>query len=199
MRIEAESKLTSEDRVSICTPFSDEVIKKLNVGDRVLLSGSIYTGRDAAHKRMAALLESGEKLPFEVGGQAIYYAGPCPAPPGRAIGSVGPTTSMRMDEYSPQLIREGLRVMIGKGSRSKPVIDAIRQYIGLYLAAIGGAGALMALCVEKAEVIAFEDLGAEAIYRLTVRDMPLIVAIDCRGGNIYERNDNLYGLRIGVS
>ena len=173
-------------RINIQTPFSDKMIKTLRAGDRVLLSGSIYTGRDAAHRRMKEMLDGGGPLPFDVCGQAIYYAGPCPAPPGRVIGSVGPTTSLRMDSYSPRLIQEGLRVMIGKGSRSKPVIEAIRRHTGLYLAAIGGAGALMALCVESAEVITFEDLGAEAVYRLIVRDMPLVVAIDCEGGNIYD-------------
>ena len=172
---------------NIRTPFSDEIIKRLHVGDRVLLSGSLYTGRDAAHKRMVELLDAGESLPFEIGGQAIYYAGPCPAPPGRPIGSVGPTTSLRMDAYSPRLIQAGLRVMIGKGTRNKAVLDAICEHTGLYLAAIGGVGALIAMCVQSAELIAFEDLGPEAIYKLTVRDMPLIVAIDCEGGDIYAK------------
>ena len=168
-------------------PFTPEMNKSLNAGDSILLSGTIYTGRDAAHKRMIELLDEGKPLPFDVSGQAIYYTGPCPAPPGRVIGSVGPTTSLRMDAYAPRLIREGLRVMIGKGKRSKEVIDAIRRYSGIYLAAIGGAGALMALHVEQVEMVAFEDLGPEAIYRLTVRDMPLVVAIDCEGNNIYDR------------
>ena len=172
---------------SISTPFSEDAIKKLCAGDRVLLSGEIYTGRDAAHKRMTELLAHNGLLPFNVMGQAIYYAGPCPAPPGRAIGSVGPTTSLRMDAYAPRLIKEGLRVMIGKGTRTKPVIEAIKQYSGLYLVAIGGTGALMALCVERSEIIAFEDLGTEAIYRLKVRDMPLLVAIDSEGRNMLER------------
>ena len=167
-------------------PFIPETIKKLRAGDRVLLSGDIYTGRDAAHKRMTEMLARNEALPFDVAGQAIYYAGPCPAPPGRAIGSVGPTTSLRMDVYSPRLIQEGLRVMIGKGSRSEAVIEAMRRYCGLYLAAIGGAGALMALCVQRAELVAFADLGTEAIYKLSVRDMPLVVAIDSEGGNVYK-------------
>jgi fumarate hydratase subunit beta len=170
------------------TPWSDEVIKSLKAGDFVYLSGVIYTGRDAAHKRMIELLSAGEPLPFDVGGQVIYYTGPCPAPPGRVIGSVGPTTSKRMDAYSPELIKAGLRVMIGKGLRSPEVIDAIKKYTGVYLAAAGGAGALLSLCVKKAELIAFEDLGTEAVYKLTVRDMPLVVACDCAGGNIYERS-----------
>jgi len=174
--------------INISTPFSNDTIKNLRTGDRVLLSGYIYTGRDAAHKRMTELLDGSMPLPFDVRGQAIYYAGPCPAPPGRAVGSVGPTTSTRMDAYTLRLIQEGLRVMIGKGSRNDMVIEAIRRYTGIYLAAIGGAGALMALCVERAEPVAFEDLGPEAIYRLAVRDMPLVVAVDCEGGNIYNRN-----------
>ena len=173
--------------MKIITPFTDEIVKNLRMGDQVLLSGDIYTGRDAAHKRMIELLADGKPLPFDVYGQAIYYSGPCPAPPGRAIGSVGPTTSRRMDAYSPRLIQAGLRVMIGKGNRNGPVIDAIGKFSGVYFAAIGGAGALMALCVERAVLIAFDDMGPEAIYRLTVRDMPLTVAIDCTGGNIYNR------------
>jgi len=173
--------------VKITAPFSNDDIIKLCVGNRILLSGAIYTGRDAAHKRMVEMLDAGSTLPFDVYGQAIYYAGPCPAPPGRVIGSVGPTTSLRMDAYSPRLIREGLRIMIGKGARSEPVVAAIKDSQGVYLAAIGGTGALMALCVEQSEVVAFEDLGAEAIYKLIVRDMPLIVAIDCEGRNIYNK------------
>ncbi|MCL2044119.1 MAG: Fe-S-containing hydro-lyase [Treponema sp.] len=171
----------------ITTPLSDETIKNLHAGDQVLLSGDIYTGRDAAHKRLIELLAEGKPMPFDFRGQAVYYTGPCPAPPGRAIGSVGPTTSQRMDSYAPRLIQEGLRIMIGKGNRSKQVIEPIREFSGVYFAAIGGAGALMALCVDRAEIVAFNDLGPEAIYRLTVRDMPLTVAIDCTGSNIYER------------
>ncbi|MCL2099603.1 MAG: FumA C-terminus/TtdB family hydratase beta subunit [Oscillospiraceae bacterium] len=158
----------------------------LTAGECVLLSGEIYTGRDAAHKRMTDMLENGAELPFDICGQAIYYAGPCPAPPGRVIGSIGPTTSKRMDIYSPKLIQAGLRVMIGKGKRSAAVTEAIREYSGVYFAAVGGAGALLSRCVERAELIAFEDLGPEAVYKLTVRDMPLVVAIDCKGGNIYK-------------
>jgi len=168
-------------------PFTPERIKSLKVGQEILLSGQIYTGRDAAHKRLIALLDEGRPLPFDTSGQAIYYAGPCPAPPGRVIGSVGPTTSRRMDAYAPRLIKEGLKVMIGKGHRGNEVIEAIRNYSGLYLAAIGGTGALISLCVKKAELVTFEDLGPEAVYRLTVKDMPLVVAVDCEGGNIYER------------
>ena len=159
----------------------------LKAGEQILLSGEIYTGRDAAHKRMINMLESGAELPFDIRDQVIYYAGPCPAPPGRVIGSIGPTTSKRMDIYAPRLIQAGLRVMIGKGARSEPVINAIREYSGVYFAAVGGASALLSRCVERAELIAFEDLGTEAVYKLTVRDMPLVVAIDCMGGNIYNK------------
>jgi fumarate hydratase subunit beta len=161
---------------TLTTPLTPETIKTLHAGDRVLLSGTIYTGRDAAHKRLITLLNNNEPLPFDVRGQAIYYAGPCPAPPGRVIGSVGPTTSLRMDAYAPRLIEYGLKVMIGKGTRNAEVTDAIKRYTGLYLSAIGGAGALYATCVTEAELIAFPDLGPEAIYKLTVKDMPLIVA-----------------------
>ena len=172
----------------ITTPFNTETIHSLSVGEQILLSGVIYTARDAAHKRIMGLLNEGKPLPFDVRGQAVYYAGPCPAPPGHVIGSVGPTTSRRMDAYAPRFIKEGLRVMIGKGERNKPVIDAIRKYSGLYLAAVGGAGALLSLCVKHTKLVAFDDLGAEAIYKLTVQDMPLVVAIDHNGGNIFNRS-----------
>jgi fumarate hydratase subunit beta len=158
------------------------------MGEQVLLSGEIYTGRDAAHKRMIELLGNNEPLPFDVRNQAIYYCGPCPAPPGFVIGSAGPTTSIRMDKYSPRLIAAGLRIMIGKGERSQPVIEAIREYKGVYLTAVGGIGALIAKCVEKCETVAFEDLGPEAIYKLKVVNMPLVVAVDCLGKSIFERN-----------
>ena len=171
--------------INVSTPFTDEIIKNQRAGECVLLSGEIYTGRDAAHKRMIEMLDGNMPLPFDVRGQAIYYTGPCPAPPGRVIGSAGPTTSLRMDVYTPRLMQEGLRVMIGKGTRSETVIETIRRYTGVYMAAVGGAGALISLCIKRAELIAFEDLGAEAIFKLTVRNMPLIVAIDCMGGNIY--------------
>ena len=172
--------------VKITSPLTEKTIKTLRAGDPILLSGVIFTARDAAHKRMVELLEASMPPPFDLAGQTVYYAGPCPAPPGRVIGSVGPTTSMRMDSYAPRLIREGLRVMIGKGERGDAVADAIRRYSGAYLAAVGGTGALLSLCVEKAELAAFGDLGTEAVYRLCVRDMPLVAAIDCFGGNIYE-------------
>ena len=170
----------------ISTPLSTDVIKTLRSGERVLLSGVMYTGRDAAHKRMTEMLSSGLALPFNPDGQAIYFAGPCPAPPGRIIGSIGPTTSSRMDAYSPRLIQEGLCIMIGKGPRNQTVIDAIAKYSGVYFAAVGGAGSLLSLCVTHAECAAFEDLGTEAMYKLSVQDMPLVVAVDCFGGNVYS-------------
>ena len=170
------------------TPLTREKARSLQAGDQVLLSGVIYTARDAAHKRLVALLDEGKALPVDLEDQVIYFAGPCPAPPGRVIGSAGPTTSGRMDAYSPRLIADcALRGMIGKGGRSQAVVDAMRQYGAVYFAATGGAGALIARCIREAEVIAFEDLGPEALRRLVVKDFPLIVAIDARGGNLYER------------
>ena len=167
--------------MKIQTPITDEMVQSLRAGDTLSLSGTIYTGRDSAHKRMVA-----EKtLPFPKD-SIIYYAGPCPAPPGKVIGSVGPTTSSRMDSFAVDLIGRGLRFMIGKGERSEDVINAIIEHKGIYFSAIGGTGALMALCVEQAEVIAYHDLGPEAVYKLVVKDMPLTVAIDCRGKTILK-------------
>ena len=190
-------------QAKITTPFTTETIRKLHAGDLVLLSGIIYTGRDAAHQRMTEMLSGNITLPFDVHGQAIYYAGPCPAPPGKVIGSIGPTTSLRMDAYAPLLMEKGLRVMIGKGTRSEPVIEAIRRHTGIYFSAVGGAGALLSLCVERAEQVAFEDLGPEAVYRLAVRDMPLVVAIDCKGkcqreGQVYHSIDSILSYHLPV-
>lgn len=176
----------------IHAPLRPEEIRDLHAGDSVLLSGTIYTGRDAAHKRLCALAEKGETLPFDVRSQVIYYAGPCPAKPGDAIGACGPTTSYRMDAYAPMLCDLGLIGMIGKGQRSEAVTDAIRRNEGVYFAATGGAGALIASCIRSAKVIAFEDLGTEAIRELTVENMPLIVAIDMHGGNLYEEGPAKY-------
>lgn len=181
-----------EDRVILEAPFTDDKIKSLKAGDMVYISGTVYTGRDAAHKRLAEMIERGEKMPFDFEGQAIYYAGPCPAKPGKPIGSVGPTTGGRMDAYSPLLMQKGLRVMIGKGSRSKEVIDALKEYTGVYFAAIGGAAALMARCVVSSEVIAFDELGTEAIRKLQVDQLPVIVAIDSEGNDSYELGRNKY-------
>ena len=183
-----------EDRVILEAPFTDEKIKSLKAGEMVYISGTVYTGRDAAHKRLCEMIERGEKMPFDFDGQAIYYAGPCPAKPGKPIGSVGPTTGGRMDAYSPTLIQHGLKVMIGKGSRSEEVIDAIKNHTGVYLAAIGGAAALMARCVESAEVIAFDDLGTEAIRKLQVNQLPVIVVIDSEGNNSYELGRKKYAV-----
>ncbi len=151
------------DKRILCAPFSDETIRSLKAGDMVYISGTVYTARDAAHKRLCEMIERDEPMPFDFDGQAVYYAGPAPAKPGKPIGSVGPTTGGRMDAYSPTLIARGLKVMIGKGTRGAGVIDAMKQYTGVYFAAIGGAAALMAKCVESAEVIAFEELGTEAV------------------------------------
>lgn len=175
-----------DKRISLTTPFTDEMIKSLKAGDMVYISGVIYTSRDAAHKRMCEYLEKGEAMPFDFEGAAIYYAGPCPPKPGKPIGSVGPTTSGRMDAYSPKLIEQGLKVMIGKGLRNNEVVDAIVKHTGVYFAAIGGAAALMGKSVESAEVIAYDDLGTEAVRRLVVKNLPVIVAIDSQGNNMYE-------------
>ena len=169
-------------------PLTAEKVAQLHAGDTVKLTGVIYTARDAAHKRLIAALDANEPLPVELKDQTIYFAGPCPAPPGKPIGSAGPTTSGRMDAYSPRLIREcGLRGMIGKGERNQAVIDAMTERGAIYFAATGGAGALIAKAIKSAEVIAFEDLGPEAIRRLEVEDFPVIVAIDDKKGNLYDR------------
>ena len=170
------------------TPLTDDLIETLKVGDLVYLTGYIFTARDAAHKRLAACLDKNEPLPFDVEGQIVYYAGPCPNKPGYVIGPIGPTTSTRMDKYSPKLIAAGLKGMLGKGERSQAVKDATMKHKGIYFAAIGGVAALMAKCVKSVEVVAFEDLGTEAIRRLYVEKMPLIVALDSDGGNIYKRD-----------
>jgi len=167
------------------TPISDEEISGLNAGEAVCITGKIYTARDAAHKKIAELMEAGKNPPFDFNGQAVFYAGPSPARPPRPIGCIGPTTSGRMDKYSPLFISKGLKIMIGKGNRSEAVIDAIVKHHGLYLAAIGGVAALMAKTVKSAKVIAFEELGTEAVIELEIENFPAIVAIDCRGKNLY--------------
>lgn len=159
----------------------------LKAGDRVVLSGTVYTSRDAAHKRIFELLEQGKPLPYDLNGAVIYYAGPTPTPENAAIGSCGPTTSKRMDPYTPKLLDLGLTATIGKGERSKEVCEAIKRNQSVYLCAIGGAGALAALSISKCEVIAFDDLGCESVKRLEFNNFPLIVGIDCEGGNIFER------------
>lgn len=173
--------------IELTAPLSRDTVKKLHAGDEVSLSGVIYTGRDAAHKRLCALLDEGKSLPVELKDQVIYFVGPCPAKPGQVIGSAGPTTSGRMDAYSPRLIHEcGLTGMIGKGNRSGNVIDAMKNDGAVYFAAAGGAAALIAKCIKKAEVVAFDDLGPEAIYRLEVEKFKLVVAIDSFGENLYK-------------
>jgi fumarate hydratase subunit beta len=173
-------------------PLSDEDVEKLRIGDRILISGIIYTGRDAAHKRLLDLLKGGKNLPFDIKGQIIYYVGPTPAKPGQIFGSAGPTTSYRMDAYAPLLIEKGLKGMIGKGMRSEAVKDAMMKYKAIYFAATGGAGALLAKRVKKAEVVAYEDLGPEAIRRLEVEDLPVIVVNDVRGNDLYVEGERKY-------
>ena len=170
----------------INAPFSKEDAHKLKAGDYVYLTGTIYTARDAAHKRMKETLDKNEKLPFDIRGNVIYYMGPSPAREGRPIGSAGPTTASRMDRYTPQLLDMGLGAMIGKGKRSKEVIDAIIRNQSVYFAAVGGAGALLSKCIVSSNVIAYEDLGTEAIRCLEIKDFPVIVVIDSEGNNLYE-------------
>lgn len=176
----------------ITTPLTSEKTRDLRCGDNVLISGTIYTGRDAAHKRLVELLAQGKDLPLDVKDAIIYYVGPAPAQPGKVIGSAGPTTSYRMDAYAPALLDIGLKGMIGKGKRSPEVIEAMKRNGAVYFGAIGGAGALLAKCIKKAEVIAYEDLGAEAVRRLEVEDLPAVVIIDSQGNNLYEQGRSEY-------
>ena len=176
----------------LTTPVAKEDLAPLRAGDTVLLSGTVYTARDAAHKRMMELLDAGEALPFPVEGSAVYYVGPTPERPGQIIGSAGPTTSGRMDAYSPRLLDLGQAIMIGKGARNQAVKEAVVRSGAVYLAALGGAGALMAASVEELELICWEDLGCEAVRRLTVRDLPLTVILDAHGGDLYESGPAAY-------
>lgn len=178
--------------IKITTPLTKDIVKTLKAGDRVLISGKIYTARDAAHKRMIDALNRGEALPFDIKDQIIYYAGPAPAKPGEIIGSCGPTTSGRVDVYTPRLLGLGLTGMLGKGDRSESVIRSMKENTAVYFATIGGAGALIAKCVIKAELVAYEDLGAEAIFCLTVSELPAVVAIDSCGRNAYHTGKNKY-------
>ena len=171
----------------ITLPLTDEDISLLKAGDSVLLSGTILTGRDCAHKRICEFLDRGEKPPFDLKGETIYYAGPCPAPEGKACGSCGPTTSARMGAFPPRLLDLGLKGMIGKGDRSEEGERSIVKNHAVYFAAIGGAGALYGNAVKKSELVAFADLLSEAVYRFEIEDFPCVVAIDCRGGNIYKK------------
>ena len=179
-----------EKRITL--PLTPELARTLHAGDTVLLTGTIYTSRDAGHKRMCESLAKGERLPFDPTDATIYYVGPTPAKPGQVIGSAGPTTSGRMDAYAPTLMRAGARGMIGKGARLPEVVEAMKRYSGVYFGAIGGAGALLAKCIKSAELIAYEDLGAEALRKLYVEDMPLFVIIDSEGNNLYESGRQEY-------
>ena len=180
------------EAIRLKTPLSDADVEKLKSGDKVLLNGVIYTGRDAAHKRLYDLLMEGKSLPIDVKGQVIYYVGPAPAKPGQVIGSAGPTTSGRMDAFSPKLIEMGLKGMIGKGMRKKEVVEAMKKYKAVYFAATGGAGALLAKAVKKAQIVAYDDLGPEAISRLEVEDFPVIVVNDTKGNDLYEEGMHKY-------
>jgi fumarate hydratase subunit beta len=172
--------------MNLTTPLTDDVIEQLRAGDKVSITGTIYVGRDAAHKRLVAALDAGQSLPFDPHGQVIYYMGPSPAKPGDPIGSAGPTTSGRMDAYTPRMLEAGLKGMVGKGNRTQAVRDAIRKYKAVYMAATGGAGALIAKSIKKSEIVAYPELGAEALLRLEVVDFPAIVVNDIYGGDAYE-------------
>ncbi|MFQ6002500.1 MAG: Fe-S-containing hydro-lyase [Candidatus Zixiibacteriota bacterium] len=174
------------------TPLTDEIVKDLKIGDNVLISGEIYTARDAAHKKMVELLDKGEKLPFDIKGQLIYYVGPSPTRPGNVIGSAGPTTSGRMNKYAPRMLEAGSKGMIGKGEMGPGVQDALKKFTGVYMAAVGGAAALIAKSIIKNELIAWEELGAEAIRKYRVKDFPAIVVQDCHGGNLYQEGVKKY-------
>lgn len=178
--------------IHLTTPLTRDAARALKAGDSCLISGVIYTARDAAHKRLCELVEAGKELPLEIRDSIIYFVGPTPAKPGQVIGSAGPTTSYRMDAYSPTLITQGLTGMIGKGKRGPEVVRAMEEYGAVYFGAIGGCGALLSKCIKKSEIIAYEDLGAEAIRRLEVEDFPAIVIIDSQGNNLYESGRERY-------
>jgi fumarate hydratase subunit beta len=180
------------DAIRLTTPLTDDDVVRLKAGDRVRLHGTLLTGRDAAHKRLIDLLDEGKPLPIDVRGQIIYYVGPTPPPPGMVIGSAGPTTGGRMDKYAPRLMALGLKGMIGKGSRSLAVRDAMREHRCVYFGAVGGAGALLSKFIKAAEIVAYEDLGTEAIRQLTVEDFPVIVVNDAHGNDLYEEGMKQY-------
>lgn len=184
----------SAEVTKIFPPLSDEDVERLKIGQQVLISGKIYTGRDAAHKRMVELLDQGKELPVNLKDQIIYYVGPTPARPGQVIGSAGPTTSGRMDAYTPRLLAAGLKGMIGKGMRSEEVKEAMKKYKAVYLAAVGGAGALIARRIKQARVVAYPELGAEAVYELVVEDLPAIVVNDVWGGDLYIEGRKKYAI-----
>ena len=178
--------------IELRSPLGPGDVDRLRAGDMVSLSGVVYTGRDAAHKRIVEQLANGEAPPFDLRGQVIYYVGPCPAPPGKVIGSAGPTTSYRMDPYTPRLIAEGIAGMIGKGDRSEDVVEAMKTHGAVYFAAVGGAGALLASKIVSAEVVAYADLGTEAVRRLELKDFPLVVVVDREGNNLYRTEKARY-------
>ena len=180
------------ENIHLDLPLDEKTVRSLRAGDAVTLSGSILTGRDAAHKRLIDLIEQGKELPVDLNGQVIYYVGPAPASPGHAVGSAGPTTSYRMDAYTPKLLDLGLRAMIGKGLRNDEVIESMKKNGAVYFGAVGGAAALISRSIIKSEVIAYPELGAEAIHRFTIKDFPVIVVIDSLGNNLYESGPKLY-------
>lgn len=185
-------KPVNDEARRVSTPLTEQVIRSLHVGDRVLISGDIYTARDAAHKRLAETLERGAPLPISLEGQIIYYVGPSPTKMGQVIGSAGPTTSSRLDSFTPLLLQHGLKGMIGKGKRNQAVRDALTQYNAIYFATVGGAAALISLCIKAVEMIAYEDLKTEAIRRLTVEDFPVLVANDTYGSDLYQEGKQAY-------
>ena len=180
------------ETIRLRTPLKEADVDKLRAGDKVLITGVIYTGRDAAHKRLFDLVQAGKPLPIDIKGQVIYYVGPAPAKPGQVIGSAGPTTSGRMDAFSPTLMEMGLKGMIGKGMRKKPVVEAMKKYKAVYFAATGGAGALLAKAIKKCDIVAYEDLGPEALSRLEVVDFPVIVVNDTKGNDLYQQGMEKY-------
>lgn len=183
------------DQIVLTPPLTDEDVTGLRAGDRVLITGTMLTGRDAAHKRLVDLIEKGEELPVDLKGQIIYFVGPTPTRPGEAIGSAGPTTSYRMDAYSPILIEKGLKGMIGKGSRASEVVEAMGKHKAVYFAAVGGAAALISRRIVSSEILAYEDLGPEAIRRLEVKDFPVIVVNDTQGNDLYEQGVKEYAIK----
>ncbi|HOT96835.1 MAG TPA: Fe-S-containing hydro-lyase [bacterium] len=183
------------DMIRISTPLTDAVVKTLHTGDSVLITGVIYTARDSAHKRLVDLLDAGQPLPIDLAGQLVYYVGPSPARPGKPIGSAGPTTSSRMNTYAPRLLAIGSKGMIGKGEMNAKVAEALQAHCGVYMVAVGGAAALIAKSIKANEIVAWPELGAEAIAKLTVVDFPAIVAQDCHGGNIYQEGIAKYGIK----
>jgi len=183
----------------IISPISDDVIENLRAGDQVLISGVIYVGRDSAHKRLIETLDRGDVLPFDIRGQTIYYMGPSPTKPGHVIGSAGPTTSGRMDAYTPRLLSIGLKAMIGKGLRSDAVKEAIKEYKAVYFATVGGAAALIAKSITKSDIVAYEELGPEAILRLEVKDFPAVVINDMHGGDLYQEGKAKYKIQPGAA